>query len=444
MDSSTASDSGSDSELNEGLSIESAYDNIFIKNLPVSVVWRNSHGENCSLPDPTFSFRYDPSTQKTLIRFQAATRLKKGPAKPCIYLYVRPDKIHTVTFVGSEDELGSDEELHRQARRTLGTSTYVLRFELRCSANFVVPTEHSFNFLRPKSKDLWMSWKTFARDTRYFFVHLPTKSLPQAQLLSFCQAASSHGTLRRLNEGITSLYGGRGGRVVDLHNDDEDNGARVGASIGTPSHGNIVPPAYDECTTAAPRRPVSQPLCLSPSPDQRRCHKRRRIDSSSSTDRQDSVNYRNDERADDRILNAVLRLQQTVDEAKAVNEAGFSKIMTKVEEIEVRFQRLEEDQRNMVDEVRTHMAPLWDELDARLQSQEDREHGHIRDVVEEVVDEVIKDKVAAAVDEHFHNGDEGQDLLHKVIDEAIYEETRDFLESQSFTGYFTLNESFQP
>ena len=84
------------------------------------------------------------------------------------------------------------------------------------------------------------------------------------------------------------------------------------------------------------------------------------------------------------------------------------------------------------------MSPLWDEMDARLQSQEDREHVHIRDVIEELVDESIKDKMPEAMDEYFKDDNDGVDLIHKVINERIHEETKDFLQSRSFTGHFTI------
>lgn len=131
-------------------------------------------------------------------------------------------------------------------------------------------------------------------------------------------------------------------------------------------------------------------------------------------------------------------------EIKVAHEVSLCKIMAKVEEIEGRFKQLEQDQRDLVDEVRTHMAPLWDDVDARLQSQEDREHVHIRDVVEEVVDENIKDKMTEVVDEYFKSDGDGQDLIHKVIGDRIQEETKDFLQSQCFTGHFTIKPERPP
>ncbi|KAI3333374.1 hypothetical protein F4824DRAFT_249390 [Ustulina deusta] len=444
MDVSTASDSDSDS--NENPPAQSANDNIHIKSVPAFVGWRGRHSGNHSLPDLSLSLLYTSSTKKALVRLQATTRLKKGPAKPYIYLFVKPDQICTLAYVGNEDELDrNDRELHRHAREKLDTSTHILRFELRSPPTFVVPSEHPFEFFRAGSQALWTSWMAFARDTRCFFIHFPMSTLSKTRLLSFCQAASSHGTLASLNDNITSLYGGKGGKVIDPHDLDGDNVAQVGARIVAPTNESTSPPAYEERAAAGPSISTIGPLlCLSPNPDQQRFRKRRRRDSSSSTDREDTATYEKGNQADNRILHAILGLQRTVYEAKAAHEASLLKIMVKVEEIEGRFKRLEEEQRDLVDEVRTHMAPLWDEIDTRLQSQEDREHVHIRDVIEEIVDENIKEKMAEAVDEYFKNDDEGQSLIHKVIGERVHEEAKDFLQNQRFTGHFTINPETSP
>ncbi|KAI1422382.1 hypothetical protein F5Y12DRAFT_799674 [Xylaria sp. FL1777] len=441
MDVSTASDTDSDSDSNEALSVQPANDSIHIKGVPAFVVWRDSHGADRSLSDLSLSLLYTSTTKKALVGLQATTRLKKGPAKPCIYLFIKPDQICSLTYVDSEDDLDCDEaDLHRHARERLNTSTHVLRFELRSPATFVVPSDYPFKFFRAGSQTLWTSWMAFARDTHCFFIHFPMTALSKARLLSFCQAASSRGTLTSLNDNISSLYGGKGGKVVDPHHNEEDDAAQAGARIGAPNDEDNAPPAYEEHTTAGPSlSSIGPPLCLSPNADTQRPQKRRRRDSSN-TDPEETAFYEKDNRADDRILNAILGLQQTVYEAKVAHEANLSKIMTKVGEIEERFRRLEEDQRNLVDEVRTHMAPLWDEIDTRLQSQEDKEHGHIRDVIEEVVDETIKEKMAEAVDGYFKNDDEGQDLIHKVIGERLHEETKEFFRSQRFIGHFTIDQ----
>ncbi|KAI0526178.1 hypothetical protein F5B22DRAFT_584705 [Xylaria bambusicola] len=445
MDVSTASgsDSDSDSNSNEAISVQSVNEDIHLKNVPAFVVWRDSDGKSHSLPDLGFSLLYTSCTKRALVRLQAITRLKKGPSKPYIYLFIKPDQISKLEFVKSEGASDRDEiELHGHARQKLNTSTHALRFELRDPATFVVPNEHPFQFFRAGSQAVWTSWNAFARDTRRFFIHFPMTTLSKPRLLSFCLAASTYGYLTSLDDNISSLYGGRGGRVVDGNDANEDNTPQNEARAGS-SDENGAPPAYDAHTTAGPGlSATAPPLCLSPNPDTERSLKRRRRDSSD-VDVSDTTHGKGN-KANNRILEAILGLQRTVHEANVAHEASLCKMMAKIEEIEGRFKQLEQDQRDLVDEVRTHMAPLWDEIDTRLQSQEDREHVHIRDVIEEVVDENIKDKMAEAVDDYFKSDGEGQDLIHKVVGDRIQEETKDFLQNQCFTGHFTIKPEQPP
>ncbi|KAK5627830.1 hypothetical protein RRF57_003545 [Xylaria bambusicola] len=455
MDASTASDSDSDSNSNsnEAISVQPVNEDIHLKNVPAFVVWRDSEGKSHSLPDLGFSLLYTSCSKRALVRLQAITRLKKGPFKPYIYLFIRPDQISKLEYTKSEDASDRDEvELHGHARQKLNTGTHTLRFELRDPATFVVPSDHPFQFFRAGSQAVWTSWMAFAKDTRRFFVHFPITTLSKARLLSFCLAASTCGHLTPLDDNISSLYGGRGGRVVDGNNVNEDNAPQTGVRVG-PSDENAAPPAYETHATAGPGLSATvPPLCLSPNiptnavepdPDTQRSLKRRRRDSSDA-DVSDAADYGKDNKTNDRILEAILGLQRTVYEANAAHEASLYKIMAKIEQMEGRFKQLEQDQRDLVDEIRTHMAPLWDEMDARLQSQEDREHIHVRDVIEEVVDENIKDKMAEAVDDFFKSDGEGQNLIHKVVGDRIQEDAKDFLQNQCFTGHFTIKPEKPP
>ncbi|KAI8950488.1 hypothetical protein F4801DRAFT_548790 [Xylaria longipes] len=440
MDVSTASDS----DTNEDLTVQSSNDSIHLKSVPACVAWPNPCGENRFLSDLSLALDYNADTNNALVKLQATTRLKKGPAKPSIFLFIKPEQICALAYTSSEEDLGHDEELHRHAREKLNTSTHVLRFELRSPPTFVVPSEHPFKFFRAGSQAVWRSWMAFARDTHCFFLHFPMKSLSKARLISFCQAASTREALTSLDTNIVSLYGGKGGKVVDPHTHVEDDIALAGVRAAVLSDENNAPPAYEERATAGSSVSATvPPLCLSPGPDLPRPRKRRREDSDS-IDYEGMATEEKGNQVDDKILHAILSLQQTVEAAKVAQEASLSRIMVKVEEMEGRFKQLEESQRDLVDEVRTHLAPLWDELDGRLQSQEDREHVYVRDVIEEVVDENIKEKMVDAVDEYFKNDDEGQGLIREVVGEMIHEETRDFLQSQRFTANFTINRESPP
>ncbi|RWA10718.1 hypothetical protein EKO27_g4379 [Xylaria grammica] len=438
MSASTASDS----DTNEDLIVQSAGGSICIKNLPTCVAWRDSHGENCYLSDVTLSLVYDDDANRALVRLQATIRLKKGLAKR-IYLFVKPDQIRSLAYISTENELDHDKEFHGFAQEKLKTSTHMLKFELRNPPTLVAPTEYRYEFLRASSQATWTSCMAFAKDANCFFLHIPTKSLSKTQLVSFCQAASNRGALTPLDENIASIYGGRGGKVVDPHSnidDDVDDATEARPSIGASSIKNDAPPTYDRHTAGGPSvSHIVPPPYLAPTPDLPKLHKRRREESDGSIS-EGSVPYKRVNTTDEMILRAILNLQKTVYEARAEHGASISKITAKIEEIEGRFGKFEESQRELADEVRTCMAsPLWEELDERLRSQEDRDFLHMRDIVEEVVDESIEAKMAEGVDEYLRNDDEGQGLLREVVGKMIYEETRDILQSQSYTGSFTVS-----
>ncbi|KAI0193063.1 hypothetical protein EV127DRAFT_406481 [Xylaria flabelliformis] len=437
MDISTASDT--DTDTDEDLSVQSANRSIHLKNVPAFVAWRTSDGENRSLSDLNLSLEYNANTESALVTLQTTTRLKKGSTKPSIFLFIKPDQICSLTHItADEEDLGHDEELHRHAREKLGTSTNVLRFELGSPPTFVVPNEYPFKFFRAGSQAVWRSWTSFAKETHCFFLHFPMKSLSKARLISFCRVASTRGALTSFENNIISLYGGKSGKVVNPHADVGDDITQDEADGVILNDENNAPPAYEERATAgSSASAVAPPLCLSPGPDLSRSRKRRREDNSS-TDHEDTSTHKKTHQLDDMLLRAILGLQRTVEETRAAQEANLTKIMVKVEQIEDRFKELEESQRNLVDEVRMHMAPLWDELDGRLQSQEDREYVYMRDTIEEVVDENIKEKMVEVVDEYF-NDDDGQGLIREVVGEMIQEETRDFLQSQRFTANISIN-----
>ncbi|KAI0876103.1 hypothetical protein GGS24DRAFT_514470 [Hypoxylon argillaceum] len=419
--------SAPDSGANEALSVQSVDDNVHIRKAPAFVVWRDSNGETRSLSDFSVSLLHTstPRKNKALVQFQATMRLKKGSEKPPIHLFIKPDQICRLDYIEGRSDLDSgDEGLHQQAREKLGTSTHLLRFELRSPATFVVPNETPFEFFRAGSQAVWKSLMDFARDSHCFFLHFPTNTWSKERLLSFCEAASSRGTLRPICDNVLSLYGGKGGKIVDPHTNDGNESTQIRARVGVLN--DTTPPAYEDRTTTGPSlSPIGPPLCLSPGPDARRLGKRRR----SSSDCGEMASYDKGRKASDRILDAISGLQRTIDEVKV-----------KVEEIEGRVKQLEEDQQNLADEVRAHMEPLWDEMDARLQSQEDREHGYIKDVVEEFLNENIQEKVTEAIDEYFDNDDEGQELIHKIISERVPEATRNYLQGQHFAGHFTFSE----
>lgn len=118
----------------------------------------------------------------------------------------------------------------------------------------------------------------------------------------------------------------------------------------------------------------------------------------------------------------------------------LNKMLAKMEEMDDRISQIEKQQHDVSKEIETCVEPLWDELSARLQSQEDREHDYMRDIVDEVFEEKIDERIPEAVDHYFRSGDDGQALVSEVVGERIQEETKDFLRRQRFTGHLTISE----
>ncbi|KAK6197185.1 hypothetical protein LQW54_010841 [Pestalotiopsis sp. IQ-011] len=88
--------------------------NIDVKNEPAHVTWRGTSGNTESLAELQLGLAYRANNHKTLIKFQTSTKLKKGPAKPALFLFIDPKEIESLDYL-SDDEDGLDEQELEQA-----------------------------------------------------------------------------------------------------------------------------------------------------------------------------------------------------------------------------------------------------------------------------------------------------------------------------------------
>lgn len=260
----------SESDTSEDILAYSATHDVHIRGVPAFVTWQSSGGEKQCLENLDIVLTYRDDSKQALIRLQTGLKPKKESARPNIYLVIKPDQIQAVSCSKNEDDQGvseTEKQQHWDARMKLNSSIHSLRFVLRSPAVLVVPKQYLFSSFRAGSQATWKSWETFARDTLQFMVHFPTKSVSKARLLSCCQALSRPGNITSIDADITSLYGGRGGRIVDAQYECNDGGTAVETEAGTfvPSVEDDAPPAYNERAVAGPSMssPVP-PLCLSP------------------------------------------------------------------------------------------------------------------------------------------------------------------------------------
>ncbi|KAI0199101.1 hypothetical protein F4808DRAFT_462090 [Astrocystis sublimbata] len=443
--------SGTDSDASEDLGSHAMDDSIRLKRVPAFVSWQTSLLDSFSLSDLFLDLDYNTGAKTAQVRLRAPTRLKKGEYRPQFYLFIKPDQIRTLAYIDAKREDLCREVLqHGDSREKLNTATHVLLFELKSLPTFVVSNHHPFSFYRIPSQTLWKAWESFAKDTYCFYLHLPKESVSKGQLESLCKAASTAGALAPLSDDIRTLYGGKGGKVVDPHVHGEDGSAQArtsaGAGAGASGECSNPPPLYHGHVIAgsSAATTVLSP-CSSSASDSPRSRKRSREDSDSgSEDTEVTTSQRSDGNIDAKILDAILNLQRTIEDVKTAQEAIIAKVLLKIDAIEERFKKLEECQQDLVDEVRARMEPLWDEMDGRLQSQEDRGTAFIREVVDEAVEEKVDEKLVEAVEGYFANDDDGQRLLRDVLGETIHEETKGFLESRRFSGNFFMEEEGTP
>lgn len=189
----------------------------------------------------------DTSSNTAFFQLRANVALKNRRDRTNVYLSIHPERIRTVTIVEND---GS----HDFAANKLGTSTYCLQFSLVESPALVVPQGE----LTPKHKTsriILDSLQALVKQTD-FSVYLPAPTLTKARISALCKSVSSGGVRSPPRFADTaSLYGGKGGRVIQHLTE------AVVASASAPAPVLEVesPPSYDELgMSTSPRPPVSQ------------------------------------------------------------------------------------------------------------------------------------------------------------------------------------------
>ncbi|KAK8076770.1 hypothetical protein PG994_004042 [Apiospora phragmitis] len=404
-----------------------------IQSTPAIVRWRDTNGANKRLAVPVaaplgFSIDYDVAKGSACLKLHANIKMKRSSATSRLFLTVKPNQIRTMTCDDDGDRPEEEQAHGRDACEQLRCRVNSLHLELDSPPTLIAPAEHPFQSLRRSSQEIWSGWNEFARNTTRFVIYFSATALPRGRLLHFCEKIPRLASPR---DDLASLYGGRGGLVV--------NGVQEAADA---------PPAYTEQSTSSISR-VEPLLALSPKRDASPSRKRRRAPSSSDVesipDTQQPVPR--PERPQETVLEGI---QRSLD----MQNMMVSKILARVESIEGRLEALES--RDLADDVQAYMEPLleplWDELDSRIVASEDKTHDYVKDMVDEAVNDKVGD-LPELVEEYFHE-DEGRGLLHDAIaeavaesvadvvserDERIREDTMNFLKSRPFTAQFSFN-----
>lgn len=241
-------------------------EDVHISGAPAVVTWSDEHNQqtqqlcHSTHDHVTFHVHRDASSNTAFFQLRVNVALKAKRDKTHILLSIQPERIRSITVVDGHEH---------QASAKLGTSTYGLQFKLARPPALIVPKGD----LTPKQKNSRLAMDSFRMlvEQTSFDVHLAATTLARDQLLSLCEATSS-GRLHSLPKylDVASLYGGKGGNVIEHA---PVTAVTAESSIAVAGAQAESPPSYDE-------------LGLGPSPSRPSFHqkprnKRRRASSGS-------------------------------------------------------------------------------------------------------------------------------------------------------------------
>lgn len=235
----------------------SSPDIVDISAQPAVVTWTADDQTCCRLEALRFHIFHDPSTNAAFFKLRAPVTFQATVAKPkrttAVWLFIAPERIATLA-------LQEEDKIEDATRKQLGPDTVCLRFDLNRSATLVLPPDIDQDCKEQASGATLEALQSLTRATSFVIsASLPGRTVSQAHLLSLCKSASrstaestsTSGTLVSSKHAAdtTSLYGGKGSRVI------EGDSPALSATTAT----DLSPPPYAKIGASPPLMPASGP-----------------------------------------------------------------------------------------------------------------------------------------------------------------------------------------
>ena len=217
---------------------------------PAIATWTADSHACCRLEALKLHIFHDPSTNSAFFKLRVPVTFQAAATKPkrttAAWLFIAPEKIATLAFEEEEDQV--DEA----TRKHLVSNVVCLRFDLNRPATLVLPPDFDQDCKGQSSCETLGALQSLARTTSFAIsASLPGRTVSQARLLSLCVAASrstssscaktnpTSGTLASSKHAAdtASLYGGKGGRVIE--GDSPALLAMTGSEVSPPPYANI-------------------------------------------------------------------------------------------------------------------------------------------------------------------------------------------------------------
>lgn len=321
---STVSDTSDQSEP------ESEQTVVNISDVQVVVDWPAENGEKRTADGLALHLYFDASSNQAFLKLKATVHLKHQltRSKQSIFLFIYPERIDTMVLV-------DDTHPSAIARTRLGAGIYSLQFRMGQTPEMVIPKDVILS-PKPASQSVLDSVKALSRAT-LFTICLRSSVLPKASLLRLCKAFSgSHSRprtdIRRSDLG--SLYGGKGGEVVEISN-----------NLSEPAADS--PPSYDELahTPPSPKQRADQVMTRPPA-------KRRRYPSAEVRDNTSKDMHSTTLMNDMLLARLVQHIDQRFDQLTNRLESRMDGIENRLGQLETRMQVMSQSSSEQSDQLR--------------------------------------------------------------------------------------------
>lgn len=234
----------------------SSSDLIDVAAYPASASWFHESGASRNLDGLRFHIYYDPSTNTAFFKLRATVTFKatsvKSKRTTAAWLHIAPERVETITL---EDEKNVDEAMSKK----LGPNTVCCRFSLTRPGTLVLPPDYDLKSRRQQPDDPLDDLWALARVTSFSIsACLPGRTVSRGRLTSLCNAVSRGALAAGTNAEVAStsakpasnkhaadtasLYGGKGGQVVELDSLD----------LPSPAGNEAFPPPYADIEPGPP------------------------------------------------------------------------------------------------------------------------------------------------------------------------------------------------
>lgn len=210
-------------------------------------------GSSSSLCRPRLHIRYESASRSALFKLQLPVLLRprrnKSKNTAQFFLFMPPENIATLSIAGGQ------QDTPEAVRNIMPADHLCLRFALSTPPTVVAPPAP--DRLVPKnerSAGVLTSLLDLARQTN-LAIYIPHRALDQPRLQTLCTAASGHGLASIDYHSTASLYGGKGGRVLEalmVAGPPPSSDMGISDTAAGPHATTDSPPSYNELGPAPP------------------------------------------------------------------------------------------------------------------------------------------------------------------------------------------------